>query len=263
MSTPRHVIVRRDLARTGAIAVVALLALIVAGPLVSAWRPAGLAAAASSTDPLKGVTVQGTGKVTLTPDLATIAVGVTAQGTSAGKAQDQASAAMARIIAAVKGLGVANADIASQWVSLQPQYDYSSSGSTPPRVIGFQVSQSLSVKVRKIETSGDVIDAAVGAGATDIGGISFSVSDPAGATAQARAAAIADALARAKALADAAGVSLGTAQSITEVSAPTTIPYPYAADKGGLGSAAPGVPTPVQVGTTEVEVDVLVTFAIG
>jgi uncharacterized protein len=248
--------------RTGAIAIVAIAALVVAGPLVSSWRPVGQAAAASATDPLKGVTVQGTGKVTLTPDLATISVGTTAQAATASKAQGQASAAMAQIIEAVKGQGVADTDIASQWVSLQPQYDYSSSGSTPPRVIGFQASQSLSIKVRKIETSGDVIDAAIGAGATEVGGISFSVSDPAGATAQARAAAIADAMARAKALADAAGISLGSAQSITEVSAPTTIPYPYAADKSGLGVGAPSVPTPVQVGTTEVQVDVQVTFAI-
>jgi len=70
---------------------------------------------------------------------------------------------MARIIAAVKAKGVADADLASQWVSLQPQYDYSSSGTVPPRVIGFQANQSLSIKVHKIETSGDVIDAAVGA----------------------------------------------------------------------------------------------------
>jgi hypothetical protein len=257
MSAPRTTVIR-----TAAIASISLIALVIAGPLVSPWRPAGQAFAATTTDPVHGISVQGTGKVTLTPDLATIAVGVTAQGGTAAKAQAGASAAMARIIAAVKGLGVADADIASQWVSLQPQYDYSSSGSTPPRVIGFQASQSLSIKVRKIETSGDVIDAAVGAGATEIGGISFSVSDPAGATAQARAAAIADAIARAKALADAAGLSLGAAQSITEVSAPTTIPYPYAVDKAGLGAVLPGVPTPVQVGTTEVEVDVQVTFAI-
>jgi len=251
---------RTILTRTAAIATISVLALVIAGPLVSAWRPAGQALAATPTDPIHGVTVQGTGKVTLTPDLAMISVGVTSQGATAAKAQGGASAAMARIIAAVKAKGVGDADLASQWVSLQPQYDYSNTGAVPPRVIGFQANQSLSIKVRKIETSGDVIDAAVTAGATDIGGISFSVSDPAAATAQARSAAIADALARARALASAAGVSLGAAISITEVSAPTVVPYPYL-DKAATG--APSVPTPVQVGTTEVEVDVQVTFAIG
>jgi uncharacterized protein YggE len=251
---------RRLIARTAAVASIAVLALVIVAPLVSSWRPSGVAsAAATPTEPVHGVTVQGTGKITLTPDLATISVGVTSQGSSAAKAQGAASAAMAKIIAAVKAKGVADADLASQWVSLQPQYDYSNTGAVPPRVIGFQANQSLSIKVRKIETSGEVIDAAVGAGATNVGGINFSVSDPAAATAQARTAAITDALARAKALASAAGVTLGAAISITEVSTPSVVPYPFAAT-GTIG--VPSALTPVQVGTTEVEVDVQVTFAI-
>jgi len=251
---------RRLVARTAAVAAVAVLALVIVAPLVTSWRPSGIARAATPTDPVHGITVQGTGKITLTPDLASITVGVTFQGATAAKAQGGASAAMARIIAAVKAKGIADADLASQWVSLQPQYDYTNQGTVPPRVIGFQANQSLSIKVHKIETSGDVIDAAVGAGATDIGGISFSVSDPAAATAQARTAAITDAKARAKSLAGAAGVSLGAAISITEVSSPSVVPYPYL-DKAASG--APSNPTPIQVGTTEVEVDVQVTFAIG
>lgn len=251
---------RRLVARTAAVASIAVLALVIVAPLVTSWRPSGVARAATPTDPIHGITVEGNGKITLTPDLARINVGVTFQGATALKAQGGASAAMARIIAAVKAKGIADADLASQWVSLQPQYDYTNSGTTPPRVIGFQANQSLSIKVHKIETSGDVIDAAVGAGATDVGGISFSVSDPAAATAQARTAAITDAKARAKSLADAAGVSLGAAISITEVSSPSVTPYPYQ-DKAAVG--APSNPTPIQVGTTEVEVDVQVTFAIG
>ncbi|HEV2006519.1 MAG TPA: SIMPL domain-containing protein [Candidatus Limnocylindrales bacterium] len=251
---------RRLVARTAAVASIAVLALVIVAPLVTSWRPSGVARATTPTDPIHGITVQGTGKITLTPNLASINVGVTFQGATAAKAQGGASAAMARIIAAIKAKGVAEADLASQWVSLQPQYDYSSSGTVPPRVIGFQANQSLSIKVHKIDTSGDVIDAAVGAGATDIGGISFSVSDPAAATAQARTAAITDAKARAKSLADAAGILLGAAISITEVSAPTVVPYPYL-DKAAVG--APTNPTPIQVGTTEVEVNVQVTFAIG
>jgi uncharacterized protein YggE len=263
MSSSTPATTRTIVARTAAIATIALVTLVVAGPTLTAWRPAGQASAAATNDPngpVQGITVQGTGKVTLSPDLATIAIGVQAQGASAAKAQSSASAAMAKIIAAVKSKGIADADIATQWVSLDPQYDYNA-GSTPPHLIGYAANQSLSVKVRKIENTGEVIDAAVGAGATQIGGISFSVTDPAGASAQARSAAIADALARAKSLAGAAGVTLGAAISISEVSAPVTTPYPYAL--GGAAVGAPSVPTPVQPGTTEVEVDVQVTFAIG
>ena len=252
---------RSILARTTAIAAVSVIAIVVVGVTFTAWRPAHDAAAVTNgTDPAKGITVSGVGKVTLTPDLATISLGVQTQAGKAAAAQASASAAMTKIIAAIKGLGVADKDIATQWVSLSPQYDYSSNGSTPPKVVGYQANQSLSIKVRKIDDSGAIIDAAITAGATQVGGISFSVSDPAAATAQARTAAVADAKARAKALADAAGVSLGSAISITETSAPSVVPYPYADKSGAL---AGGVSTPIQVGTTEVEVSVQVVFAIG
>ncbi|MEA2674972.1 MAG: uncharacterized protein QOI92_2164, partial [Chloroflexota bacterium] len=128
---------RRLVVRTAAVASIAVLALVIVAPLVTSWRPSGVARAATPTDPVHGITVQGTGKITLTPDLARINVGVTFQGATAAKAQGGASAAMARIIAAVKAKGVADADLASQWVSLQPQYDYGSQGTVPPRVIGF------------------------------------------------------------------------------------------------------------------------------
>lgn len=213
--------------------------------------------ATPSGTPVTGITVQGVGKITLKPDLATISVGIQSQASTAKAAQAAASAAMTKIIAAVKKAGVADADMTSQWVSLQPQYAYSSGGTVPPRVTGYQANQALSVKVRKIETTGAVIDAAVAAGATEIGGISFSVADPTAATALARTAAITDAKSRATALAQAAGVSLGSLISVSEVSAPA--PVPYYAD----ARAAAGVPTPVQVGTTDLEVDVQATFAIG
>lgn len=181
---------RSILARTAVIAAVALIVAVIVGPMLTGWRAMGQVVAAltagDTAGSVKGITVVGTGKVTLKPDLATIVVGVQAQATTAAKAQSQASAATAKIIAAVKGQGVADADITSQWISLQPQYDYSANGAAPPRVTGYQANQSLAVKVRQIDKAGPVIDAAVGAGANQVGGISFSVADPTGATAQAR-----------------------------------------------------------------------------
>jgi uncharacterized protein YggE len=116
----------------------------------------------------------------------------------------------------------------------------------------------VSVKVRDLTKVGPVIDTAVAAGANQVNGISFSVADPAAAASQAREAAIADAKARATELANAAGVALGAATMITEVSAPGPIPFDYrmaapAADQAG---------TPILPGTTEVQVDVEVTYAI-
>ena len=77
---------RRLVARTAAVASVAVLALVIVAPLVTSWRPSGVARAATPTDPVHGITVQGTGKITLTPDLASINVGVTFQGATAAKA---------------------------------------------------------------------------------------------------------------------------------------------------------------------------------
>ena len=255
MSTSRSL-----LGRTFVIAGVALAALVVVGPTVTAWRPSGQAKAAPEiTDPIRGITVQGIGKVTIKPDLATINVSVQVTAATAAEAQSKASAAMAKVIVAVKGQGIADADLTTQWISLAPQYSYDSTGATAPKILGYQASQSLTIKVRQIDKAGPVIDAAVTAGANQVDGIAFSVADPTNAAAQARTAAVADARTRAVALASAAGVTLGAAVSITELSASAPVPIPYAYDKA-LGVTAA---TPVQVGTTDIEVDVQVTFAIG
>ena len=196
---------RSTFGRTVLIAAIGAVVLALSALNLGAWQSIArgttttLPVTTASGAPSTGITVQGVGKITLTPDLATISVGIQSQAASAKAAQSAASAAMTRIIAAVKKAGVADADMTSQWVSLQPQYAYASGGTIPPRVTGYQANQALSVKVRHIETTGAVIDAAVAAGATEIGGISFSVSDPTAATAQARTAAIADAKTRAAA----------------------------------------------------------------
>ena len=253
---------RSPLARSAAIAAIALVAIVIGGPALTASRPGdalGVRGATDTNGPIKGITVQGTGTITMSPDLATISVGVLTQASHAAQAQAEASAAMVKVIAAVKDEGIADADLATEWISLQPMYAYSSDGSVPPRVTGYQASQSLSVKVRHIDGAGAVIDAAVGAGATQVSGIGFSVADPTAATAQARVAAMVDARQHAAALAQAAGVSLGSIISVTEVATPMPVPFPYA----GGDLAAPGVRTPVQVGTTDLQVVVQATFAIG
>jgi uncharacterized protein YggE len=253
-----------SLVRTTAAAAVSVLAIVALVPLLSSWRPAGQASAAPTASDAaglpRGITVQGVGRINVSPDLATITAGVQADGSTAAAAQSRASVAMAKIIAAEKALGIAEKDLATQWVSLQPQYQYNQSGSTPPKVIGYQASQTLSIKVRNLDKAGGVIDAAVNAGANQIGGISFSIADATSASAQARTAAVADARARAQALASAAGVILGTAVAISEVSSPAPTPIPYADTSKAAGVSAQ---TPIQPGTTDVEVVVQVTFATG
>ncbi|MFI5261250.1 MAG: SIMPL domain-containing protein [Candidatus Limnocylindrales bacterium] len=249
---------RSLLLRTMVVALVASFAILSGIPaLVGGLRSPAIVAAASG-DPTHGITVQGTATISLKPDQAALSLGVDAQASSAAQAQSNASKAMAAVIAAVKGQGVADVDLTTQGISLSPTYgDQLPSGS--PRVTGYQASQSLSVKVHDLAKVGPIIDAGVAAGATSVGGISFSLADPTTATNQARGMAVADAHARAQTLATAAGVTLGGPISITEESA-TQPPVYYSA--AGVASDKALAPTPVQVGTTDVTVTLDVVYSI-
>ena len=242
--------------RTLVIAAVAVMAIGAGIPaLLGGLRSPGVVAAASG-DPTHGITVQGTAIISLKPDMASLYLGVDAQASTATQAQSNASKAMAAVIASVKKQGVADADLATQGINLNPTYDPNISGT--PRVNGYQASQSLAIKVRDLDKVGPVIDAGVAAGATSVGGISFSLADPTAATDQARQMAVADAHKRAQTLATAAGVTLGAPISVTEESA-TQPPVYYAA---GAAVDKASAATPVQVGTTDVTVTVDVVYSI-
>jgi len=241
-----------------ALAALVLAAAALASPaLAGMTRPAPAggqlpAVAGSSTEP--AVTVHGTGTVTLTPDMATVVLGADAQSSSAKTAQANASALMNAVIAAVKKHGIAPADMATVNVSLGPVYDYSNGSQ---KMTGYRASQSLQVKVRKLNDTGSLIDDAVSAGATQIQGVSLSVADQDAATAQARTLAVADAKQKAEALAKAAGVTLGAPIALTETSSPMPAAVPaYAA------GAAKDMSLSIVPGSFEVTVDVDVSYAI-
>jgi len=247
---------RTLLARTLVIAAVAMFAILGGIPAMLGGLRSPSVVAAASGDPTHGITVQGTAIISLKPDMASLYLGVDAQATTATQAQSNASKAMAAVIAAVKKQGVADADVATQGINLNPTYDPNINGTS--HVNGYQASQSLSVKVRDLDKLGPVIDAGVAAGATSVGGISFSLADPTAATDQARQMAVADAHKRAQSLATAAGVTLGAPISVTEESA-TQPPVYYAA---GAAADKAIAATPVQVGTTDVTVTVDVVYSI-
>lgn len=247
---------RTLLARTMVIAAVAMFAILGGIPAMLGGLRSPSVVAAASGDPTHGITVQGTAIISLRPDMATLYLGVDAQASTATQAQANASKAMTAVIAAVKKQGVADQDVATQGINLNPTYDPNVSGTQ--RVNGYQASQSLTVKIHDIAKVGPIIDAGVAAGATSVGGVSFSLADPTAATDQARQMAVADAHKRAQTLATAAGVTLGAAISITEQSA-TQPPVYYAA---GAAVDKASAATPVQVGTTDVTVTVDVVYSI-
>lgn len=215
--------------------------------------------AADATKPDHTISVSGTGRVILAPDTADLRLGVSVQRTTVKAARADAAKAMQAVIDALKKLGIAETDIQTSSITLNPQYDYTNGGN-PPRLVGYQFSNSLAITVRKLDVLGDAIDNALAAGATTLDSVQFRVDDETKAEAQARAAAMADAKAKATALASAAGVSIEGVSSISETVAPAPYPVFYGAVAGAAVDKA--VATPVQAGTNEVTVSVAVVYLI-
>jgi hypothetical protein len=205
------------------------------------------------------ISVTGTGSVVLSPDIADVRVGVSITKPTVKAARAAAAESMSRVLAALKKLGIADRDLQTTILSLQPVYDYSTDGN-PPRLTGYLLTNSVAVTVRDLDKVGDVVDDAMTAGATSLDGVTFRVDDPAKAEEQARQEAIVQAKAKAETLAKGVGVSIGGVASISETSAPIPYPYYYGGDAAAAGGKS--VPTPVQPGMNEVSVTVAVTFLI-
>ncbi|MCE5236528.1 MAG: SIMPL domain-containing protein [Eubacteriales bacterium] len=171
------------------------------------------------------VTVNGSGKVTLEPDLATLRLGVSSTAETAVEAQNKNSSLMEAVLASVKANGIADKDIATSYVNLHEMYNYDKS---PAVVVGYSMENEITVKVRALDTLGKVISDAVAAGATSTNGVAFSIEDTTEAYRNALAAALTDAAAKAQAIAEAAGATLTaipvgvseTSYSSTPVEAP-------------------------------------------
>jgi uncharacterized protein YggE len=167
------------------------------------------------------ITIDGRGEVTAVPDMATITSGVTSQGATAREALDANTAAMSALIAELKAAGLEARDIQTSGFSVNPNYVYSDDRdangySLPPKINGYQVSNTVTVVVRKLADLGTILDKSVTIGANTVNGVSFSVADPSELYNEARKAAFADARTKAELYATAAGGTLNELESITE-----------------------------------------------
>src|SRR5579872_2596525 len=211
----------------------------------------------ADTGATSGITVTGTGSATGTPNELQLSMSVNTQASSVGTALGEANQSMSRVRDSLKAHGVADADLQTSGMSVQP--NYSQGGA----VNGYQVTESLTATLRDMNGVGDTVGAAVAAGgdAARVDGLSLNLSDPASSLlSAARASAIADAKARAQQYATAAGQSLGPVTSITEVPASPVVPYGLGAAASASG-AAPSVP--ISSGSQQVSVTVTVTYALG
>ena len=235
----------------GAVALGALLV----GAAALTVRPSPVAGApAIGIDPTPHtITVSASGKVSLVPDVARLNLGVTITRPTVKAARAAAASAMTNIIATVKAEGVAENDIQTVGLSLYPQYARGSS----TKIVGYTIGNQVQITVRDLDSAGDVVDAAMARGVTEMNGISFEVSDPARAQNDARVSAIAAAEASARAMAAAAHVTLGPVVAISDATPYTPIAYPYA-----RAAALSDLATPIQAGTQDVTVTVTVVFEV-
>jgi uncharacterized protein YggE len=205
--------------------------------------------------------------VTAQPDIAILTVGVEARADTVEMARGQAAAAMAAIIESLRGNGVAERDIQTSSFSINPQYTYREVVDTRGRyneqvLVGYQVSNQASAKIRDLDTVGAVIDRAAEAGGdlVRIRGISFTIDDSGPLHIVAREAAVKQAMATAAQFAEITGVTLGRLVYITELSAS---PVTRATDaRIQMAMAAPAAATPISAGEMEVQVTVQAVFSI-
>lgn len=163
------------------------------------------------------INVQGEGRASVAPDLATVSLGVTTQAPTAAQAMADNAARQTAVIEALRAQGIAPADLQTQGLSLSPMQDFSRQGQ-PPVITGYQAQNIVTARVRDLARLGPLLDTMVTAGATDVQGISFSREDAAATEDRARTEAVAEARRRAEVIAGAAGMELGPLVSLTDTS---------------------------------------------
>ena len=232
---------------------------------LAAFESLGFPQVISTGSQQLGIWVDGTGSVTVAPDIANLNFGVEARADTVAEARDEAATTMDAVIASLRGNGVADADIKTTSFSIQPITvfrEVSRDREREPVIVGYRVSNFAVAKIRDIDAAGGIIDdaAAAGGDAVRINGIGFGVDDPRPIETQARELALEDAIAKAEQIADVTNVILGTPVFISQQGGSPI----FARESVAIASfdAAAGAPTPISAGEQEITVRVQVVFAI-
>ena len=208
-------------------------------------------------DPAHTITVSGSGEAAGVPDQAELSAGVTTVAATAGAALAENSRTMNAIFDTLKRLGVPDRCIQTTSFSVSPQYPpYNGNDRGLQKIVGYQVSNQVTVALEDTRKLGATLDALVSGGANQINSVSFSIKDAAGLEAKAQADAVANARSHAEIYAKAAGVSLGGVVSISEGA--TEAPRPMY--RAMAAQAAPATPT--AAGEQSVTANVTVVFEI-
>lgn len=245
---------KRALSIAGALVIMAMVAATFS--LVLSRSPESTASAEGDEIPRR-VTVSGIGEVSVTPDTGIVTLGVEISDPDLATAQAEAAARMEAVIAAARAAGIAEQDITTGAYNIWVDRNWDSPEQT---IRGYNVTHTVTIKVRDIDAIGAVIEDSLKAGANSVQGISFTVENPGDAVSQAREAAIEDARAKAEDLARLTGVSLGQVVTIDEYSY-----TPYPVGRSGEvwaeptdGAAAP----PINPGQSTISVQVQIAWEL-
>jgi uncharacterized protein YggE len=213
------------------------------------------APARAETDQPSIIAVTGEAHISVPPDLAQIDAGVTSEAKTAREASDANNAAMGKVLLALKSAGIDAKDYQTARLSLQAQNTVPKPGALST-IVGYRASNRVTTRLRDVTKVANVIDALVSAGANDIGGINFMVSQASKLLDDAREQAIADARRKAEIYAKAAGVTLGAPISISEEGAAQPM------FRAKLATPMAAAPVPIAQGEETLSISVAVTWAI-
>ena len=240
------------LARAGAFGL--LIATAAAAPSAFAQAPA----AAETLFQATTLNLSAYGETRATPDMATISLGVNTEAPTAAGAMQANAAQMNKVIAALKRAGIADKDVQTSNLNLSAQYDYVQN--EPPKLRGYQASNQVAITVRDLAKLGQAVDATVSAGANQVNGISFGLSDPTAAENAARQQAVKALAAKANLYAAATGYKVQRLVSLSEGGGYTPpAPVPMLA----MARFDKAESTPIAAGEVSVRVDISAVYELG
>jgi uncharacterized protein YggE len=233
------------------------------GILLSAFLLAGCGSLAGSGDPsIPTISVTGYGEAAGTPDSARIQLGVNVVDSDVGRAVEEANTTTDAVRAAVLALGVAERDVLTTNYNVWPEDRYDPQTGIPTGERVYRVESTLQIKTTDISGMGDLITAALDAGANNIFGISFGLDETAALAAQARELAVADAEARAQQLTAELGLTLGEPLYISEGAVAGPYGPVYSLAEAGYGLGGGGGGAPINSGQATVTIQVNITYKI-
>ncbi|MDD5590198.1 MAG: SIMPL domain-containing protein [Candidatus Portnoybacteria bacterium] len=204
------------------------------------------------------ITINGEGKIFAKPDIGQISLSVITEAKSVADAQKNNNEKMNKIIETIEATGVDEKDIKTANYNIYPKYQYTYGKSV---LIGYEVSQTLEIKIRNLDKFGEIIAKATENGANQVGSLTFTFDDPEKLKTEARQKAIENAREKAEALADALKVDLVRIIDFSESSSEPPVPYSYSY-KEAYGVGGGGDTASIQTGQNEIIANVSITYEI-